>query len=152
MAGDEGLYGELDPTTLAVRDLIGASRQLAGRMAHLMGMNPTDMSALDVLSREGPMGVAELAGHLGIRSPSATVMIDRLQRAGHVERVRDAADRRRVTVTDTAAAREAVVVAWEPVISAIDRACRELPEPDREIVRRFLTHVTEVAQRSGRPG
>jgi DNA-binding MarR family transcriptional regulator len=118
-------------------------------MAHLMGMNPNDMSAIDALSRHGPMGVADLADHLGIRSASATVMVDRLERAGHVERLRDTTDRRRVAVSETAAARQATYETWSPVISAIDEACRALPETDRETVRRFMTDLTEVVNRSG---
>ncbi|MFI5841737.1 MarR family winged helix-turn-helix transcriptional regulator [Catenuloplanes sp. NPDC051500] len=148
MTDDERLYGTLDPTTLAVRDLIGASRQLVGRMAHVMGMNPNDMSAIDALTRNGPMGVAELADRLGIRSASATVMVDRLERAGHVARTRDGTDRRRVTVTETETARQVTQQVWGPVITAIDQACRDLPEPDRETVRRFLTHLTDVALRA----
>ena len=29
-------YGDLDAATVAVRELIGASREMVGRMAHLM--------------------------------------------------------------------------------------------------------------------
>lgn len=155
------LYDALDPATLAVRDLIGASRQLVGRIANEMGMNPNDMSAIGLLAQEGPMGVAEIADHLGIRSASATALVDRLERAGHVERVRDTADRRRVTVVETPAARAAAYEAWRPVIAAINDLCRTLSDAERDVIRDFLVRATALVdptagqanpKEPGRPG
>jgi DNA-binding MarR family transcriptional regulator len=152
--GDAGA-GELeglDPVTLAVRDLIGASRELVGRMAQVMGMNANDMAAIGALTQHGPMGVAQLAYRLGIRSASATLLVDRLERAGHVERVRDTTDRRRVVLTDTAAARATSLEAWLPVIREIDEVCRTLGDAERASVLDFLHRVTAATERSGRPG
>ena len=146
----DGELEELDPATLAVRDLIGASRELVGRMAQVIGMNANDMAAIGVLIQFGPMGVTQLAYRLGIRSASATLLVDRLERAGHVERVRDTADRRRVVVTDTAAARAVTVDAWLPVVLEIDEVCRTLTEEERTIVLDFLHRVTAATEHGGR--
>lgn len=143
MAVDE-TFTDLDPATIAVRDMVGASRELTGRMAALMGMNANDMAAIGELTITGPMGVADLARHLGIRSASATAMVDRLEQAGHVVRTRDAVDRRRVTVTETAAARAASFEAWAPTIGAIDAVCRDLDDHDRDVVVRFLDDITAI--------
>lgn len=142
---------ELDVATLAVRDLIGSSHQLVGRMAQVMGMNANDMSAIGTLVQQGPMGVTELAHRLGIRSASATVLADRLEQAGHVERVRDTTDRRRVVLTATAAARTASLEAWLPVVRDIDQVCRTLTEAERTFVLAFLGRLTAVSERGG-PG
>ncbi|WP_082079852.1 MarR family winged helix-turn-helix transcriptional regulator [Williamsia herbipolensis] len=147
--GGDSSYGDLDPATVAVRDMVGASRELVGRMADRMGMNPNDMAAIAALAQRGPMGVAELAAHLGIRSASATVLVDRLERAGHVRRVRDTVDRRRVSVVETPAARQATHAAWSATISRIDDVCRALPDDEREVVLRFLSDITEVTADSG---
>lgn len=149
MPNDDDSYGDLDPATIAVRDMVGASRELVGRMAHRMGMNPNDMSAIAQLTQEGPMGVADLATHLGIRSASATVMVDRLERAGHVERVRDTVDRRRVVVTETPTARRTAAQAWGTTIGRLDEVCRELADDERDVVMRFLARITEVTRESG---
>jgi len=71
-------------------------------------------------------------------------MIDRLEQAGHVRRVRDTVDRRRVTVTETDAARRASEDAWGPVVHAIDDHCATLPAAERETVLRFFRHLTDV--------
>ena len=140
----------LDDLTLAVRDLIGASRELGGRMATVMGMNANDMTAIGELVQHGPLGAGELAERLGIRSASATVLIDRLERAGHAERVRDTVDRRRVVVVDTAAARAANLAAWLPVVRDIDEVCRALPAAERATALRLLERITTVVGRGGR--
>ncbi len=145
MAIDE-TFTDLDPATVAVRDMVGASRELTGRMAAHMGMNSNDMAAIGELTVNGPLGVADLARHLGIRSASATAMVDRLEQSGHVVRSRDDADRRRVTVTETSAARAASFEAWAPTISAIDDICRRLDTHDRTVVTRFLHEITTILQ------
>lgn len=137
-------YDDLDPLTLAVRDLIGSSRRLAGRMSTRLRVGVNDMAAVGELLQHGPMGVAELAERLGIRSASATVLVDRLEAAGQVRRVPHATDRRRVTVTATPGAAEQSYRAWASTISAIDTACRALPERDRLMVQRFLRDLVEV--------
>lgn len=147
MAVDE-TFTDLDPATVAVRDMVGASRELTGRMAAHMGMNPNDMSAIGQLVLAGPLGVADLARHLGIRSASATAMVDRLEQAGHVVRSRDGVDRRRVTVTETPAARAASFEAWAPTIAAIDAVCRDLDAHGRAVVTHFLEEITAILRSS----
>jgi DNA-binding MarR family transcriptional regulator len=76
--------------------------------------------------------------------------VDRLERAGHVERVRDTADRRRVVLTETAAARAASYAAWSPVIREIDEVCRALSEDEKEFARDLLARLRAAVERSGR--
>ncbi|MHC1558505.1 MarR family winged helix-turn-helix transcriptional regulator [Actinomycetospora sp. C-140] len=131
----------VDDTTLAVRRLIGAAQDLTVRTAHGMAMNLSDMTAIMQLSEHGPMGVAELARRLGVTSPATTVLVDRLERAGHVERLRDAVDRRRVTITDTAAGRAATRQAWLPAIRRIDEVCRSLSASEQVFARELLARL-----------
>lgn len=149
-----GLPGlaDLDDATLAVNDVIAASRELTTRAARVMGMNTTDMTALHVLAEVGPLGTTGLAARLGISQASTTVLVDRLERAGHVERVRDGADRRRVVVTDTDAAREANRAAWQPTILEIDDICRSLTEAERTFALDLLGRLRRAMDRGARPG
>ncbi|RZT87677.1 DNA-binding MarR family transcriptional regulator [Pseudonocardia sediminis] len=133
---------DLDGTTLRIRALMNAARELTARLSREAGMNATDMTALDLLDIHGPMGAAELARRLGIRSASATVLVDRLEAAGHVERVRSDTDRRRVTIATRPSAREANLALWLPSILAIDEVGRSLPEDERRVVAGFLERVT----------
>jgi DNA-binding MarR family transcriptional regulator len=139
----------LDPLTLAVNRVVGASRDLTVRMARVMRTNVTDMTAILVLSEHGPLGATELADRLGIRLASTTVLVDRLERAGHVERVRDPGDRRRVRVSATTTARTASWSAWRPAIEEIDDVCRALPADQRAFVSDLLDRLATAMDRGG---
>lgn len=143
---------DLDAATVVVRRLAEATQELTGRMAKVMAMNATDMTAIATLGLNGPMGATELARHLGIRAASATTLIDRLERSGHVERCRDPDDRRRVTVTPTAAAQQAERAAWAPIIESIDAVSRSLSADQRKVVIDFVAGVIEVLDTGGRNG
>lgn len=67
------------------------------------GLNRTDMRALDIVGRAGPLTPTELARLLGFTTGGVTTVLDRLERAGYVRRQADPADRRRLVVETTAA-------------------------------------------------
>ena len=146
----EPALAALSDATLAVRRLVGASQDLTVRTAREMEMNVSDMTAVMALSEHGPMGVAELARRLGVSSPATPVLVARLARAGHVERVRAAVDRRRVRVTDTSAGRAATLHAWLPAIREIDEVCRSLSASEQVFVREVLDRLTGAMARSAR--
>ncbi len=135
--------------TLAVRDVIAGSREQVGRMAQRLGMSANDVAAIGALVQHGAMGVTELAEHLGIRPASATEMVDRLERSGHVRRARDATDRRRVNVVPTEAARTASTEAWSSLVLGIDHVCAGLSPSERDTVLAFLGRLTAVVAERG---
>ncbi|GAB3296719.1 MarR family winged helix-turn-helix transcriptional regulator [Hymenobacter humi] len=147
----EAEIAQFDATTFAVREMIGASQDLVVRMARAMGMNVTDMTAIHLLDLHGPMGAAELAERLGIRSASATVLVDRLEAAGHVERTPHPTDRRRVTLTATADARAHALAVWLPGLRLIDEVGRSLSPEETVVVQAFLERLTAAMDRAGRP-
>ena len=53
---------------------------------------------LQHLAASGPLTLGEQMEHLGLSKAATTEMVDRLERKGFVERVRDERDRRRVFV------------------------------------------------------
>lgn len=99
---------ELEERLMEVLRVYGMeATQAAHRFAATVAVHETDLQALELLTRSGaPQGVGELGAELGLSSGSVTALVDRLERAGHVERVRDHADRRRVRLKVTAAAHD----------------------------------------------
>ncbi|MFF0577574.1 MarR family winged helix-turn-helix transcriptional regulator [Streptosporangium saharense] len=57
-----------------------------------------DVAAVILLEMRGPLAVGAIAEELGLPSASTTRLIDRLEKAGYVRRVRGERDRRTVTV------------------------------------------------------
>lgn len=91
-----------------------------------------------------PLGPAELGKRLAISSSSATVLADRLERAGYVRRRRDPSDRRRIVleVTDTTAARSLDAV--RPLVDAITAIGHEFDEPARQAIAAYLARATDA--------
>ena len=72
------------------------------RFATVHGLGRTDVRALVAIMDAARRGEALTAGTLGqaveLSSASVTALVDRLERVGHVHRVRDPGDRRRVVL------------------------------------------------------
>lgn len=89
--------------------VLEASRVSVGRtvafqhaVATRLGISPTDLNCLNVLQMTGPMTAGQLAEQVGLTKGGAiTTALDRLERAGMVERERDPADRRRTIIRHT---------------------------------------------------
>lgn len=62
------------------------------------GLSESDVEALEVLIDTGAATAGRLSDLMGLSSGAVTRVIDRLEQAGYVRRVPDAADRRRVVV------------------------------------------------------
>ncbi|WP_198676307.1 MarR family winged helix-turn-helix transcriptional regulator [Kribbella monticola] len=71
--------------------------------AEAAGLNPTDYFALNLLDLAGSLTSGELARRTGLTTGATTRLIDRLEKGGHVRRVLDPADRRKVIVEMVAA-------------------------------------------------
>ncbi|MFC5820727.1 MarR family winged helix-turn-helix transcriptional regulator [Nonomuraea harbinensis] len=67
-------------------------------VADRLGLQPVDVAAAILLETRGPMTAGALSEELGLPSASTTRLIDRLEKAGYVRRVRGERDRRMVTV------------------------------------------------------
>jgi DNA-binding MarR family transcriptional regulator len=69
-------------------------------IAARMGLNVTDTRCFELMSRypNGPMTAGDLARATGLTTGAVTGILDRLEKAGLVERFRDASDRRKVFV------------------------------------------------------
>jgi DNA-binding MarR family transcriptional regulator len=86
------------------------------------GLNRTDMRALDILGRSGPLAPTALARLLGFTTGGVTTVLDRLEKAGYIRRRPDPGDRRRQLVETT----EATAARDEEVFGDLIRGTRDL--------------------------
>jgi DNA-binding MarR family transcriptional regulator len=84
--------------SLAIRASQNVSEAFDEHVAARLGINRTDLRALDILDQRGPMSAGELAEAMHLSSGAITTLVDRLERAGYARRRRDESDRRRVLV------------------------------------------------------
>jgi DNA-binding MarR family transcriptional regulator len=111
------------------------------------GLTLDQYAVLRALGRAGLEGLPRfaLATRLAARAPDATRLIDRLERAGLVERTRSERDRRRSVsrLTDAGRARLAAVEA------GVRAACREVLAP---LGRRQVRTLTRLCRSLDPPG
>ncbi|MFD9949252.1 MarR family winged helix-turn-helix transcriptional regulator [Nonomuraea sp. NPDC059023] len=122
----------------AVQDLQDATDLIDELAARRLGVNRTDVRCLSRLTARGPLTASELAAGAGLTGGAATTAIDRLERAGLAERVRDTADRRRVLVHLSERGRAAVEEVWGPIAAEARAGLRRYTVAELEVVERFL--------------
>lgn len=131
-----------------LRDLLRLAPDVNAALAHRVGVGVSDVMALDYLTAEpDPLGVVDLAHRLGMRSASATVLVDRLVAAGHVTRHAHPTDGRRTALHATDHAREEARAALAPLIRDINAVTADLDEQTAMQVLTFLTRVCAVLAR-----
>lgn len=136
----------------AVRLFRRADQQMRRRASAAMGMNVTDMQALQEViaaERRGVLVTANLlATNLGISTASTTKLLDRLTASGHLERRPHPHDRRAVVVVATCHAHDEVRARLSDMHSVMAQIAAAVPPGSRADVAQFLTalaaHLDEV--------
>src|SRR3981081_245454 len=85
---------------------------------------------------QGPRGMGELAGLLGVEKAAITGLVDRVEQRGLVERASVPGDRRALRVRLTAVGEQDAVAVHGEVCAQLDGLASELPPPDRDHFRR----------------
>ena len=124
------------------------------RFAELHGLNRTDVRALVAIMDAARRGEALTAGGLGaavdLRSASVTALVDRLEKVGHLRRVRDVEDRRRVGLEMSDSAMAAGASHFGGLARDLTAAMESYTDDELAVVRRFLVDMTDVITRHSR--
>jgi DNA-binding MarR family transcriptional regulator len=151
---DGDTAAERQEVALLLRRLTVELDAVGQRFAELHGLNRTDVRALVAIMDAARRGQALTAGGLGdaveLRSASVTALLDRLEKVGHVRRVRDADDRRRVVLEMSESAMAAGASYFGGLQHDLAAAMSEFSDEELDVVRRFLTGMTEVITRHAR--
>jgi DNA-binding MarR family transcriptional regulator len=117
-------------------------------LTEVLGVNRTDGRCLDILHQHGRLSAGQLAEESSLSTGAITAVIDRLERAGYVERVADPSDRRRVLVAVTDKSRElACELMGKPMAEAARPLIHRYSEQDLELLLDFTRRGIEIQQR-----
>lgn len=137
-------------TASALREVLVAANAVNLMVAVRMGLSSGDLVALDhLMTTPHPVGPAELGHHLGMRTASATVLVDRLEAAGHVQRRPHPTDRRRLVIEVTEQARTASASTVRDLINELDDLDAGMSVAARRAVLEYLQDVRAVLGRYG---
>jgi DNA-binding MarR family transcriptional regulator len=124
-----------------------AADTMDAAVADFLGVNRTDVLCLDILARLGTVTAGRLAEESRFTTGAITAVIDRLERAGYVRRLRDPADRRRVLVETTDRFKELAEHAWWPIASVLMDAGPRFTREQLDGIREFLRLGAELNYR-----
>lgn len=138
----------------ALRQYQEADSAMHARARQVSSMSDNEIRIIQYLlgaARNGDtVTPTALSKHLGVTSASMTALLDRLERAGAIERVRHPSDRRSLVITATPLAEQTVgapVVAFQ---QATTKIASDLTEAEQDAVVRFLRRLTAAADQASR--
>ncbi len=131
----QALLGEIG---LEVRAYQNAQDAFDEAACERLGINRSDGRALDVIDRHGQITAGQLAAEVGLSTGAVTTLLDRLERAGYVRRVRDEIDRRRVLVELTEEAHRRSSEIWGPIAEASVATLSRHSNDELVFIRNFL--------------
>jgi len=113
-------------------------------IAEKLGLNLTDFKALGLLHRRGDMTPKRLAEAMGMSAAATTTIIDRLEKAGYVERKRGSGDRRSVSVHAIKGSEEKVERLYKSLRELTERQIASYSEKDLEVISNYLLTATKM--------
>lgn len=119
---------------MAVRNYGVNLTQFRNAMSEWAGLNVTDMECLRLLFAKGIATPSELARHTGLTSGATTAMLDRLERAGMIERRPNPNDRRGSLIAPAQSSAEKMASWFESARQAQDELISSYSESELEII------------------
>ncbi|MFJ2397261.1 MarR family winged helix-turn-helix transcriptional regulator [Streptomyces sp. NPDC087843] len=144
---------DLQAFAVQLRRMNGEVNRVVHGFAGEHGLHATDVQALAaILDAAEPLTPGRLGEHLGLTSGAVTACLDRLERAGHIRRVRDSPDRRVVHLHWVPDAKSAARAHFRPLAEVTASVRSGFSEDELSVVLRFLTAMNEQLSGVRSPG
>jgi DNA-binding MarR family transcriptional regulator len=120
------------------REMSALTVMFHSRVAEQMGLSATDEKCLDLAMRaEGPLTAGRIAELSGLSTGAVTGVIDRLERAGYVRRVRDPHDRRKVLVQVSPMDESKFAHLFEGALETLEHVLSQFTPEELEVLERY---------------
>lgn len=118
--------------------------QFRNAVSEWAGLNMTDSECLRLLFAKGVASPSELARHTGLTSGATTAMLDRLEKAGWIERRPNPNDRRGTLIVPAEGASERARSWFESARNAQDKLISSFSEEELEIIADTFEKFTKL--------
>lgn len=133
-----------DDILIALRRIIRAVDLHSKKLVKETGLTAPQLVVMQTLLRSGALMPSTLSREISLSQPTVTAILDRLEKAGLVDRVRSEVDRRSVFAELTDKGREAASSAPELLQSDFLNAFRELPGWEQHMLIAALQRVSDL--------
>lgn len=131
---------ELSTAVVAFHEAVGA----------YLGVSAVDQRALGIIGAHGPLSAGALAKEIGLTPGAVTGMVDRLERAGLVERTPDPADRRRVVITVASKGRAAFGDVFGGLSTAMDTMVSRYSAAEQQVIADWVARTIDILREQTR--
>lgn len=121
--------------------IYGSVRQHFREVERTCGISGSQIWILHELIKTDGIGVSDLADRLSIHQSTCSQLVEKLVRAGHVTKVRQKADHRRVVLAVSAKGRRALGRVPGPAEGVLPEAIGELSNAELRRLQRSLQRV-----------
>ena len=128
----------------AVRDYGVHLTLFRNAMSDWAGLNATDMEGVRFLSFKGVATPTEFSRHTGLTSGATTAMLDRLEKAGLIERRPNPDDRRGTLITPAESGAEIAAAWFASARKAQDELISSYSEKELEIISDVFERFTKL--------
>jgi DNA-binding MarR family transcriptional regulator len=98
-----------------IRKLVQASELYTKELNKKYQVSSAQLNCILTLYEYGPLPLSKIANHIMVKSPTVTGVVDRLEKKGLAERMRNSADRRVITIQLTEAGKKLAKNAPPPI-------------------------------------
>ncbi|MGG7466206.1 MarR family winged helix-turn-helix transcriptional regulator [Plantibacter sp. YIM 135347] len=109
-----------------------------------LDVDAAGLDAMDHLLSAGPSTPTELAHRLEISTAAMTLVLNRLESAGHVRRERHPSDGRKLVVTASEESAEEAHGRVAPLIEGVEELIASMGDADLSVVEGFLERLVQV--------
>ena len=115
-------------------------------VAGSLGIHVTDLKCLDLARGETGLTPGRLAELTGLTTAAVTSILDRLERAGFVQRERDPSDRRKILVRSRPGRAEEVARLFAPLDQALANLFEQYTTEELALLHAFALRVGQILQ------
>ncbi len=148
---DDRTRARRDGRELPADDIRARVQQVAVRqqrferhLAERLGVDRAGLDAMDHLITTGPATPSELARRVEVSTAAMTLVLNRLESAGHVRRERHPSDGRKLIVTAEQASADRAYEQVLPMIDGVEHLHDGKVEAERAVVQGFLDRLIAV--------
>lgn len=131
-----------------VQQLTLLQQRFERSLARELAVDAAGLETMDYLISSGTSTPTELARRTGLSTAAMTLVLNRLEQAGHVRRERHPSDGRKLVVTPAERSAHQAEHLVEPLIAGVESAIAALTPAERQTVETFLAGVIDAYDRA----
>lgn len=128
----------------SIRRLIQASELYTKELNKKYQISAAQLNCILTLYEYGPLPPSKIANHMMVKSSTVTGVVDRLEKKGLVERMRNSPDRRVITIQLTIAGKKLAQNAPPPIQQKIIDGLRQTEKSRINQIVRSLNMLTDM--------